>query len=122
MLEIPLAFSLNPPAVPSAAFWSLATLPDASPARPSSASKLVVPTSTLDFLDPRLLSLVAFCRKDEKTSFQKFSGASRKKWNIYVTYARYLFRTHIYAIVCNEIFHFIPLSRSIIYKASVKCD
>lgn len=98
MFEIPLAFSLNPPAVPSAAFWSLATLLGASPARLSSASKLVVPTSTLDFLNPRLLSLVAFCRKDEKTSFQKFSGAPQEKWNIYITYARYLFRTHVYIL------------------------
>jgi len=59
-MKIPSTFSLIPPAVPSIVSWNLAMLLDASPIRPSSVSKLAIQTLTPDFLDPRLLSLVAF--------------------------------------------------------------
>lgn len=68
LVKVPLAFSLTPPAAPLIASWNLAASPDASPVRPSSASKLAILTLAPDFLNPRLLSPVAFCSESKKIS------------------------------------------------------
>lgn len=65
-VKVPLAFSLNPPAVPLIASWNLVTSPDVFPVRPFFVSKLAILTLTLDFPNPRLLSPVAFCSENKR--------------------------------------------------------
>jgi len=65
-VKVPLAFSLNLPAAPLIVFWNLARSLDAFLVRPFAASKLAILTLTPDFLNPRLLSLVAFCSENKQ--------------------------------------------------------
>ena len=65
-VKVPLTFSLNLPAAPLVVFWNLATSLDGFLVRPFAASKLAILTLALDFLNLRLLSLVAFYSENKQ--------------------------------------------------------